>query len=81
MATVTPRRTSDEVLVEVRRIKEELAAVYDFDVHRIAEEARRQQAMSGRRILAPPPKDGDKKFDVDAAKTLSKNSELYQHLA
>ena len=44
----------DEILAEVRRIKEELAAAHGYDVRKMLEEARRDQAQSGRRILSPP---------------------------
>ncbi len=81
MSVIAETLTRDEVLAEVRRIKEELAAAQDFDVHRIAEEARREQAVSGRRILSPPPKPIDKKFQDAAEPVLAKNAELYQRLA
>ena len=45
--------TPDEILAEVRRIKEELAAAHGYDLHKMLEEARRDQAKSGRRILSP----------------------------
>ena len=46
--------SQDEILAEVRRIKEELAAAHGYDIHSMCEEARRHQAESGRRILSPP---------------------------
>ena len=46
--------STDEILAEVRRIKEELAAAHGYDIHSMCEEARRHQAESGRRILSPP---------------------------
>lgn len=81
MSAITETITRDEVLAEVRRIKEELAAAQNFDVHRIADEARREQAASGRRILSPPPKPIDPKFQDASEKVLAQNADLYQRLA
>ncbi len=81
MSIVTNTTTHDEVLAEVWRIKESLAAKHDFDVHRIAEEARQQQALSGRQILSPPPKRSDKRFSDAAEQVVAKNAELYRRLA
>jgi hypothetical protein len=78
--TIIERESRDEVLAEVRRIKEELAAAQNFDVHRIAEEARREQTLSGRQILLPPARPSDKKFHAAAELVLAKNAELYQRL-
>lgn len=80
MSAMIEVESKDEVLAEVRRIKEELAASLDFDVHRIAEEARREQAVSGRPILSPPTKSTDKKFQAATELVLAKNAELYQRL-
>ena len=80
MSSMIEVESNDEVLAEVRRIKEELAAAQDFDVHRIAEEARREQALSGRPILSPPTKPTDKKFQAASELVLAKNAELYQRL-
>lgn len=41
---------------EIRAIKRKLAAEFDFDVHRIAEDLRRRQAVSGRTYVTRPPK-------------------------
>ena len=46
--------TTDEVVQEVRRIKEKLAKSFDFDVDRILEDARRRQTQSERTVLPPP---------------------------
>jgi hypothetical protein len=46
--------TRDEVLREVRRIKEALAKSMNFDIHRILEDARRRQREGGRTVLPPP---------------------------
>ena len=81
MATMTEIQTRDEVLAEVRQIKDRLAAVHGYDVHRIAEEARAEQAVSRRQILSPPPKSMDKAFEGAAARVLTKNVELIQRLA
>ncbi len=81
MSNIIETTTHDEVMAEVWRIKEALAAKHDFDVHRIAEEARQQQALSGRRILSPPPKRPNKNFSDAAEQVVAKNAELYQRLA
>jgi hypothetical protein len=50
----------DEVLREVRRIKEELAAKHDFDIRRMGEELRRNQETSKKNgwvFVDPPQKD------------------------
>jgi hypothetical protein len=49
--------TKDEVIREVRRIKEELAAAAGFDIDRIIEDSRRRQNETGQRIVAPPVRD------------------------
>lgn len=51
MAIVNEKETADEVVREVRRIKEALAEKMDFDIDRILEDARRRQQESGREIL------------------------------
>ena len=81
MSPEADSQTQDEVLAEVWRIKEELAAKFDFDVHRMAEDARRQQAASGRRILPPRPKPTTTSIDEAAEQVLAKNADLYQRLA
>jgi hypothetical protein len=54
-----PNQTTDEVLAEVRRVKDELAAAFDYDIDRIFDDLRRQQKESeaaGWKIIpAPPP--------------------------
>ena len=54
MSTINESRSTDEVLREVRRIKEELAQAFDFDIDRILADAREKQQQSGRKILPPP---------------------------
>ena len=54
MATVRESVTTDEVIREVRAIKEALAKSMDFDIDRILADARAKQAQSGRIVLAPP---------------------------
>jgi hypothetical protein len=56
MATVNETETTDEVIQEVRRIKEALAAAMDFDVDRIVEDVKRKQKESGREVVPPPPR-------------------------
>ena len=39
---------------EMREIKRRLSAQFDNDVHRIAEETRRRQRLSGRKVVTLP---------------------------
>lgn len=41
---------------EIRQIKRQLAAQFDNDLHRIAEETRRRQRESGRIVVTRPPR-------------------------
>jgi hypothetical protein len=54
MSQMENHETRDEVLREVRRIKEALAKSMNFDIHRILEDARRRQREGGRTVLPPP---------------------------
>jgi hypothetical protein len=54
MARIDEQITGDEIILEVRRIKEELARSAGFDVDRIVEDARRRQQESGRPIVPVP---------------------------
>jgi hypothetical protein len=45
---------TDEVVKDVRRIKEQLAELMDFDIDRMLEDARQRQRNSGRTVLPPP---------------------------
>ncbi|MGD9855499.1 MAG: hypothetical protein AB7U20_11185 [Planctomycetaceae bacterium] len=54
MPILDETETTDEVIKQVRRIKEELAKAMNFDVDRILEDARQRQLQSGRKILSPP---------------------------
>jgi hypothetical protein len=47
---------NDEIVDEVRRVREAYAAEFDFDFHRIAEDLRRRERESGREYLRLPPK-------------------------
>ena len=41
---------------DILAIKRRLAAKFDNDVHRIAEETRRRQRTSGRKVVSLPPR-------------------------
>jgi hypothetical protein len=41
---------------EIRQIKRQLAAQFDNDLHRIAEETRRRQRECGRKVVTRPPR-------------------------
>ena len=49
--------TTDPIVDEVRRIREELAARCGFDIHKIVAAARKRQRRSRCRIVRPDPKD------------------------
>ena len=42
---------TDPIVEEVRRVREEYAAQFDYDVRRIAEDLRRQEEESGREYV------------------------------
>ena len=46
----------DPIVAEVRRVREELAARFNYDLHAICENARRQEATSGRQYVSLPPR-------------------------
>lgn len=41
---------------EIRQIKRQLAAQFDNDLHRIAEDIRRRQPASGHKVVTRPPR-------------------------
>lgn len=41
----------DPIVDEVRRVRQEYAAQFDYDIRRIAEDLRRQEEESGRQYL------------------------------
>lgn len=49
------KETADEVIQEMRNIKESLAKAMEFDMDRIFEDARKRQAESDRVLLPVPP--------------------------
>jgi hypothetical protein len=57
MASIERPETCDEVLREVREIKEALAQAHGYDVRRILDDAREKQKRSGRTVLPPPRRD------------------------
>ena len=57
MASIERPETCDEVLREVREIKEALARAHGYDVRRILDDAREKQKRSGRTVLPPPRRD------------------------
>ena len=54
MSTIKKTTTTDEVILEVRKIKEQLAQAFDFDIDRILVDAKDKQRKSDRKILSPP---------------------------
>jgi hypothetical protein len=47
----------DEVIQEVRKIKDDLAKVFAYDMKKMLDAARMRQKTSGHTVLAPPAKD------------------------
>ena len=54
MATIDQPETCDEVIREVRTIKETLAQAHGYDVGKILDDAREKQKRGGRTILPAP---------------------------
>jgi len=54
MAQMPKTTTTDEVILESRRIKAALAEAMDFDIDRILQDAKEKQYKRGRIILSPP---------------------------
>jgi hypothetical protein len=48
--------TKDPIVEEVRRIREEQAAKYGFDVKKIFAALKKQEQKSGRKVVLPPAK-------------------------
>ena len=46
----------DEIVEEVRRIREENAAKFDHDIDAIVADARKRMKASGRKIISFPPR-------------------------
>ncbi len=46
----------DPIVAEVRRIREELAAEFNFDLRAIMQDYQRRQATSGRQYVSLPPR-------------------------
>ena len=57
------KESRDEIIQEVRRIKQSLAEAFDFDIDRILDDARRKQWESGRQVLSPPNRNRNKQED------------------
>jgi polyhydroxyalkanoate synthesis regulator phasin len=53
MATIEEVKTCDEVLKEVRHVKDELAKSFNYDIRQMLQDARAKQKKSGRIILHP----------------------------
>ncbi len=46
----------DEVIEEVRRVKDEIAAEFHYDVHALAESLRADEGKDGRKVVRFSPK-------------------------
>ena len=48
--------TKDPIVEEVRRVREEQAAKYGFDVKKMFAALKKQEQKSGRKVVSPPTK-------------------------
>ena len=48
--------TKDEIIQEVRKIKDDLASAFGYDMKKMLAEARMKQKASRRTVLSPPAK-------------------------
>jgi hypothetical protein len=48
--------SSDPVVAEIHRIREQIAARFNYDVRAIGEDARRRDAASGQPVVRRPPR-------------------------
>ena len=49
-------KTQDEVILEVRKIKDDLARAFCYDIKKMLAEARIRQKASNRTVVSPPAK-------------------------
>jgi hypothetical protein len=49
-------KTQDEVILEVRKIKDDLARAFSYDIKKMLDAARMKQKASGHTVLPPPAK-------------------------
>jgi hypothetical protein len=49
--------TKDEVIQEARKIKDDLAKAFAYDMKKMLDAARMRQQTSGRTVLSPPTND------------------------
>ena len=47
---------NDPIVEEVRRVREEHAARFDYDLERIFQDLKEQERQSGREVVSLPPK-------------------------
>jgi|GEM_PF-2595155 len=59
MAQMPKTTTTDEVILESRRIKAALAEAMDFDIDRILQDAKEKPYKRGRILLSPPVREID----------------------
>jgi hypothetical protein len=48
--------SSDPIVDEIRQIREQIAARFNYDVRAIGEDARKRDAASGEKIIRLPPR-------------------------
>lgn len=54
----------DEIVEEVRRVRQAHAAAHDYDLRRIFDDLKRKEEASGREIVSFPPKPARRKKDA-----------------
>lgn len=55
----------DEIVEEVRRVREELASKFDHDIDAIIANARKEQEISDRKVVSFPPKRPEPELSVE----------------
>jgi hypothetical protein len=58
----------DEIVLEIRKVKEALAARFNYDVRAIAEDARNRQKSSGHKIISVIPARLKKRAKTDKSR-------------
>ncbi len=47
---------NDPIVAEVRKVREEFARKFNYDLHAMCEELRREQKLSGAKVVSFPPR-------------------------
>ena len=64
----------DPIVEEIRRIRDEHAKKFNYDLHAICEDFRKRQLLSGRTVVSRPPRrpltHGDQKTGLSGGSTV-----------